>query len=431
MATVLHKALVVVCVALMSVNRNIGYMLVAQAGSFLAPLITLPYLTRVLGLEHYGMFAFGLALTTYLGLITQFGFNLSAVPQISRHRADAGMLAKILIAVLGSQVAFFVLLAAITVLACWMLAPDALRPIIYCFLPNVIGMSLLIPWFHQGLEKTASVASLLLLGRLSSIPFVFILVKGPDDAWIAALLHSAGVIVAGGLSIGVAIRRSRLPWSGLDVRLARDLIRESYPLFVTNAAASLYTTSVPMLVGLVSGAANVGLYNAAQVFRNIATQLMGAIFQVLYPRSIRYYDEDHAEMKRFLNRYLMACLLLAVVGAATTIALAPLLILLVAGPEFSQAVPVLRILIVSVVIAVANNFLGVQSLVPFGLKSKLSRLVMLSGLISLVVTLPLAFYFGAIGAAWSVVLIELLILAGLWRIHGQHNITLFRSNPQQ
>jgi len=240
------------------------------------------------------------------------------------------------------------------------------------------------------------------------------------------LLHAAGVLMAGLMSVTVAFRQIGIRRVVIERDAMLQLTRESYPLFITNASANMYSASVPLLVGFVSGAVSVGLYNAAQVFKNIATQLMAAIFQSIFPRSLRYYDEDRDEMKRFLTKYLKLCTALALAGSGLAIVLAPWLVVIAAGPEFAPAAPVLQVLMLSVVLGVLNNFLGVQTLIPFGFKSEFSKVVLRSGVLSLALTLPLAYLFGAIGAAVSVVLVELVICIGLVALHRKHQINVFR-----
>jgi len=398
-------------------------MLIAQLGKFVIPLITFPYLTRVLGLETYGIYVLGLAIATYLSMVTQYGFNLSSVSEVSKNRHSNVFLGEIILSVLISQLILFLITTILMILILENIQIEKqYKLVFYCFIFTVLGNIILVQWFHQGLERMASVAGYIIFGRIASIPLIFMLVKEPNDAWLAALLHSVGILLAGLISVIFAAKRVSFSIKSITWVKIRSCYVESTPFFFTNAASTLYTQSVPLIVGAVSGAASVGIYNVAQVFRNIAVNLLEAILQTIFPRSIKYHQEDLTKLNAFIRKYLLICSMICLFGIFITISLSDYLVLFAAGPEYYEASSVLIILICSVLIGLLNNFLGVQTLVPRGYKSEFSKVVVIAGAVSLPITGFLTSFYGEDGAAFSVLIAESVIFIGLVYLHKRHNI---------
>jgi O-antigen/teichoic acid export membrane protein len=409
-----------------NVNKNIGYMLLAQVGKFVVPLVTFPYLTRVLGLEQYGVLATGLAISMYIWLLTQFGFSMSAVEHITKNINDSKALSKVFTSVMVSQLTlFFVSCVAVwSGLQFFNIDPSS-QLVIMCYMPLVLGNMLLVEWLHQGLERMSSVAFFIMLGRIVSIPLTFVFVDSSEDTWIAALVHSAGIIVAGILSTGYGVYKSNIDRFDFDWGETKSLLRQSFPIFMTHASGNLYNMSMPILIGAAHSAATAGLYNTAHIFKNIAVQLTQAIFQSIYPRSIRYFNEDRVEMRKFLRKYGLVTMLLGVLGVVVTVTISPWLVVFAAGEDFAPAAPVLQILIFAVLFSMANNFLGIQILLPYGYKKEFSQVVVVSGMSSVMVMYFFTQWYGAEGLASAIVLTEFMIMLSLLRLHRKYRIVIF------
>ncbi|MGL5352178.1 MAG: oligosaccharide flippase family protein, partial [Clostridium sp.] len=163
-------------------------LVVMQAATFLIPLVTFPYLTRVLGVEQFGIYAYILILSQYLVLITDFGFNLSATKNIAQANGDKDLISKIFWTTLLSKV-LIGLCCSVVVLFIYIFTVDnpAYQGIIYVLL-SILASVVAPVWFFQGIEKISALTTVNILSRASAIPLVLLFVKSGNDTDIAILI---------------------------------------------------------------------------------------------------------------------------------------------------------------------------------------------------------------------------------------------------
>jgi len=178
-------------------GKNIVALSILQFMNYVVPIVTVPYLTRVLGPERFGLLAFAQAVIVYFDLITDYGFNLSATRKIATHRDDPEMLSQVFWSTIAAKVTL--MLACGAVLALLLQVVPALRKdaLLYeaAFL-TVIGSAVFPVWLFQGVEQMKFLTLGHSVARLLSIPALLLLVKQSDDYVLAAAVQGAVPIVA-------------------------------------------------------------------------------------------------------------------------------------------------------------------------------------------------------------------------------------------
>ena len=134
--------------------RNVLLLYLVQFSSYVMPVITLPYLSRVLSPEKFGLIAYAQAFMWYFITLTDYGFNLSATRQIAVHQEDTEEVSRIFSTVMVCKV--LLTLLGLTILMTTVLAIPKLRPDWLLFLLaflSVVGNCLFPLWLFQGLQK--------------------------------------------------------------------------------------------------------------------------------------------------------------------------------------------------------------------------------------------------------------------------------------
>lgn len=170
--------------------RNLFYLYAVQAANYLFPLITLPYLARILGPEGFGKLALAQALLQYLYLVLEYGFQFTATREVARSRGNRTELGAIVAGVLHARACFFSP-CALGVGMGW--AIPLLRgdtPLILGALLGAIGQGFNPLWFFQGLERMGRVALLELVVRGGTTLGVFLLVRTPQDVAVPIYLQA-------------------------------------------------------------------------------------------------------------------------------------------------------------------------------------------------------------------------------------------------
>mgnify|MGYP000887166149 CR=1 FL=1 len=391
-------------------RTNIAAMSAVQLGNYVLPLITLPYLTRVLGAETFGRVAFAQILMSYLLLLVDYGFSWSATRAVAAHRNDPDKISRIFTANWAAQWLLLALAMAIAVLT--ILLSDRLRPDAWLYaaaFTSVIGGALFPIWLLQGLERLEVVATLQLVTRVLALPAIFLMIAGPADGIWLLLINGIASILSGVAALAWLWRERVVRWAWPGWLELLDAIREGAPLFASRISISLYTTLVPLILGWVAGPVALGFFHLADKLRSAGQALLSPISQALFPRLSHLANTDGPAAFQLVRRSAVATTLIGGMSSGALWLLADWFVLLLGGTEFRPAAAVLRLLAPLPLIIGLSNLLGVQIMLPRGLNAAFNGILSTAAATSLALIWPMATQWGAEGAAATILLVELMV----------------------
>ncbi|BAZ98391.1 oligosaccharide flippase family protein [Methanothermobacter sp. EMTCatA1] len=381
-----------------------------QLVQYLLPLITFPYLTRVLGPANFGKVAFAVAFITYFQILTDYGFNFSATREISIHRDETERVSRIYSSVMVTKT----ILLAVTFMA--MLVTvfliDRFRSdyLLYIFTYGLVVGNLLFPvWFFQGVERMRYISILRIVSSLIYTALIFLAVRGPGDYLYVPLINSAGFIAVGLYSQRIVMREFGVKFMIPSPSDIREQLLEGWHLFISTLAISLYTTSNRFILGLLVSSATLGYYAVAEDITRALQGIVSPISQAIYPYFSRIQKDDRERAKYELRKMLIFMGVLTFGLSVALVFLAPLIVGILAGPSYGESIPLLQILVFIIFAIGVNNILGVQGLVSFGYKEKFTRIVIFAGVVHIGLLLGLVMLLGSGGAAVAVVTTEIII----------------------
>lgn len=255
-----------------------------QGANYLLPLITVPYLVRVLGIEKFGLIMFAQAFITYITIITDYGFNLSATRQIAIYREEKKKLSEIFSAVFSIKL--LLLLACSIILIVLVFSFDKFYDnfkVYFFYFGIVIGNVLFPVWIFQGLENMRYITLLNLLSKVVFTLLIFVYIKSPDDFLLAPIFQSLGYIIAGSISLFIIIKKFEIQLRVPQISLIKYYFADSTPYFISRVSASLYTNTNTFIIGLVLGNSFVGIYTSAEKIFNAITSMYTPLNDALYP----------------------------------------------------------------------------------------------------------------------------------------------------
>ncbi|HGM7307858.1 TPA: oligosaccharide flippase family protein [Stenotrophomonas maltophilia] len=408
--------------ALKKISGNAGALLLIQAANALLPLVLAPYLTRTLGKEVYGLFAFGIAIIQVASIFTDYGFGLSAVYQIARARTKRSRIRRISGAVFAIK-SLICLLAIIALLLFPLLQSDynAHREYFWLLSLSVIGLALQPVWLFQGIERMSLITTYVLISRLSFIFLTVLLVKGPNDLVMVALFNGITHIASGAIALVFVRRTGYWPtWPGL--RYALIIFRGSTGYFWSRLAVVSYGSGATLFLGAFSTPAQVATYSVAEQFYRGALAVYAPVTQALYPHMAR-----HRDVKLF-KRILFAAIILAAVGIAVGLIAGQWLIESIFGHQYDESYPVLLVFMLALAAAIPSILLGYPFLGAMGNATAANRSVLFAGVVQ-VATLGILFASNQT-SAFAVVSAVLIaeVSALIWRIkYAAPYFTLSRS----
>ena len=395
------------------VSQNAAALYAVQVVLTVLPLITLPWLARVLGPAELGVVVFVQSFSFLLGMLIEFGFGLSATRRIAGERDDPRAMGETVAGVLGAKLALMGIAAAVSLVA--LLSVPAFRedPRLLAFgLAMALVQGLLPLWFFTGLEQLRLTAAIDVTVRLLTAVAIIVLVReegqGLRVLWIWTIGPAISVI-----ALNVLMYR-RVPWVKPSANLRQVAFKEGWALFIATAAVSLYTSGTVFMLGLVVSSAQLALFSAAERVVRAAIRATGPIAGAAYPRISHMLAEGRGDRaQRLSTLVLLAVTALASVVCVLMLLLAPTLVDLLFGAEFEDSVEILRILALLIPPVAVGGTLSGLWLITRRLDRIPTVIAIGGGLVNVVLTPLVGSLSGPTGVAWTLVGIETAVAVAL------------------
>lgn len=395
-------------------RNNIASLGMVQVANYAIPLVTLPYLTRVLGPMAYGQVAFAQVLMVYFVLLTDYGFSWSATHKIAAHRDDRAYISRVFIGTWTAQWLLVVVAASLATLA--VLYVDRLRPdaSLYALaFTAVVGNALFPIWFLQGLERLQAVAAIQVTSRLVALLPIFVLVKAPSDAGFVLAINGGAAVLSGLLSIGWIRYQHLADWHWPGWPAVMHELHDGRALFGSRVVISFYTTLVPLALGWIAGPVALANFSLADKLRTAAQALLSPLSQALFPRMTHLFATDKSAAFHLLKRSLLAVLVIAGSASALLWIFAEPLAVLLGGEAFRPASAALRWLALLPLLIGLSNVFGVQVMLPNSMNRPFNIILTAAGGLSILLIWPLIRQMQAVGAAQTMLIVELFVTGSM------------------
>jgi len=268
-----------------TVAQNAASLYLIHFANYLLPLITVPYVVRVLTPFGYGLVSFGQSFIGYFSIFIDFGFNLSATRRISVSRYDQGEIRRIVFSVWAAKLLLF-MLGFIILLLLINLVPTLMENtnLLLVLYTATLGQVLFPTWLFQGLERMVYISVINLSIRVLVVVGIFALIKQPEDYLLYAGLNSFGSILAGVVGGIWAFRLASLQLLIPTFGEIWETLKEGWLLFLSRASVSLYTVGNAFILGMLTNPTVVGYYSAGEKIVKSLIGLLGPMAQAAYPR---------------------------------------------------------------------------------------------------------------------------------------------------
>ncbi|MCP5061642.1 MAG: flippase [Ignavibacteriae bacterium] len=392
--------------------QNFSSLTILQISQYVFPLITFPYLVRVLGPDGYGLVAFATAFVAYFSILTDYGFNLSATRDISISRNDNKRVSEIFNSVLSVKLILLVisLLIIIPIIFIFDRFYSNVEIYLVAFL-SVLGTALFPVWFFQGIEKMKFITAISVSIKMIWVILVFVFVQSREDIIILVSLNSGSHILTGLISLIVIKLKFGITYCFPELKKIKEQFIEGWHYFLSSASISLYTTSTIFILGLFAGDAIVGYYSAADKIRYAVQNISSSAGTTIFPHLSKEFKRSKEAAFDFINKYYKIVGSFMLVVSGFLYLFAKEIILLVLGDDYLSSVAVLKIISFLPLIIFFSNVAGVQTMLNLGYKKEFAKFILIAGIFSIVVSLVLVPIYFEIGTAITVVLTEIIVTA--------------------
>lgn len=401
-----------------------------QFASYILPLITLPYLTLVLGPDRFGLTQYAISLITYFQYFTDYGFNLSATRELAIVRNDKEKVSEIFnsvmfIKILLTVTSFIILLAIVTLIPKFSADAD-IYLLTFCM---VIGYVLFPTWLFQGMEYMKYTSILNIIGKVIFTVLIFVFIHQSSDYLLVPVINSFGFIVVGVLGIYISLTRFDIKVKIPPVESIKYHLKEGWHVFVSTIAINMYTTTNTFLLGLLTNNTLVGYYSIAEKIILAVNGLINPISQALYPFISRSVHDDKKTSIQFIRKITKIMAIVGVILSLGLFVFSEPIILILFGRAYHNSITVLRILSIVPLAVSLSTIFGIQTMLTFNYKKAFTTIVMLGGILDIILGIILIILMKEIGIAISFAVTEIFITIAMFMFLQRKGIKILGRTP--
>ena len=377
-----------------------------QVSNYLIPLITFPYLVRTLGLEMFGLVAFGQNIFLYFEQILTYSFSYTAPKDISQNSHDKARTSQIFHTVLFTKLLLF-LFSFVVVLLIAYTVPRLyeMKTMMWAGIVILLANVLQFDWFFQGIQQMKNITILNLSARFLSIALLFAFVHKPTDTVAALIFLPVSNVLVGLITLYLVYRKFGVSYTPPQYADVKRQLKEGFQIFMSQFMVRFYSADINItLLGFLSNNLTLGIYTFANRIFALAAAATAPLSNALYPHLAKLYKDNIEQYRKQFKTILMGLFgVFSVLGLCLFVS-ADFIITLLAGQPTPQASLILRILSVALVFAPFGAFYT-QAFIILGR----DRYLLLTNVICILINTPFLFifyyYFKEVGLAMTNVVV--------------------------
>lgn len=393
-----------------SVTYNFIMNAILKMSSFIFPMITFPYVSRVLGAIGNGKISFATAFVSYFSMIATLGIPTYGIRVCAQCRDNKQELSKTVQELLMIETVMTIL-AYITMVIITVSVPklEDYTVLIFVTSLSLVLTSFGMEWFYQAIEEYGYITYRNLAFKILSIALMFLFVKNKSDYIVYAAINVLGTVGSNILNL-CRIRRYIFIKPQKNYNIRRH-IKPIMVFFMLSVATKIYTSLDTVMLGFMSNDAEVGYYSAATKMKNILVSLVTALGTVLLPR-VSYYVENEMTKKfaEVIKQSIQFVMVMAIPITCFFMVEASDTILFLAGKEYNGAIASMIMITPTIFLIGISNIIGIQVLVPLGYEQYTVNSTIVGAVVDLILNAIFIPMYGSLGAALGTLVAEFAVV---------------------
>lgn len=394
----------------MDIKRNFIYNVILTLSTYVVNLILFPYITRVLGVEQFGVIGFIRQTVYFFTLFATLGIGIVGVREIAVCGDDIKRRTQVFSSLVTLSVITTLITSAVYVGAIFLIPKmhDNL-PLMLIGLSQLIFNTLLFEWFFRGIEHFRYISLCSISIKIIYIISVLTFVHSSEDYIIYFALTSGTVVL--NATVNIVYIRKWVGFSLVDIRIKNyisPLLRTGSYTIIT----SMYTTFNVIYLGIVNTDTEVGYYFAATKIYTIILGIYTAFTNVMFPRMSQLIAQhDNKSIKHNLDISFDILLMFAYPIIAFCIVMGPELITLLSGDGYEGAIVPMQIIIVLLLVVGICQIIVMQIVIPRNEDNTLLKASIMGACVGIVCNIIFVKELGAIGSAIVLLVSEFSVFA--------------------
>ncbi len=391
-----------------SVKRNFTYNILYQIMTAVLPLVTAPYIARVIGVKGIGLNSYVYAIVSYFLLFAILGLNNYGNREISRCRDDLGKRSEKFWQIYFMQLMISTLVLIIFLLFCCFGLKEEYRFVGFLSVFYILGAMIDINWFFFGMEQFRTTVTRNSIIKLCTFALTFIIVKKENDLWKYVLLLSVSYFVS--QAVLWFFLKKYVTFVKPKIRDVVLHIKPNLVLFLPVLAISIYEIMDKIMIGAISGHIQTGYYDSAYKIIRMPGLIFSALGTVMLPRiSNLIAKKQYEAANQYIRDSLQFAIMLSSGMAFGFASIANRFIPIFYGDGYEPCIAIMQCLSPVLIFSSWKSILRTQCLIPRGKDKSYIISVALGAIINLLINSMLIGKIGAFGAAIGTLLSEIVV----------------------
>ncbi|MBB1094879.1 flippase [Limosilactobacillus sp. BG-MG3-A] len=392
-----------------SVKYNFIMNIILRTSQFIFPLVTFPYVSRILGAAPNGQISFATSVITYFMLLASLGIPTYGIRKCAEVRDSTFELSKtvqelVIINMLFTLLSYILLVIFIIIIPKFRENAFLLFICSFSIILNTIGVD----WFYQGIEQYDYITVRNIVFKLLALVLMFLFVHKPSDYLVYAGIMTFGN--AGSNILNLVKLKEYIIFEKLKRYELQKHMRAIFTLFLYSSATMIYTNLDQVMLGFMSSNSEVGYYAATVKIKNILVNLITALGAVMLPRIAYYLKKNNmSRFRELISDSFNFIFVMAVPLAFFFIVESRPIILFLAGDGYKNAVSIMQVIAPSIIFIGLGSVTAWQMLIPMKLEKYTVIAAILGAFVNLIINFLLIPGFGGIGAALGTDIAEIVV----------------------
>ncbi|UQZ33121.1 flippase [Paenibacillus sp. PK3_47] len=405
------------------ITKNYLYNVSYQILNIILPLITIPYLSRVIGPEMLGKYSYTQSIAYYFVVIAMLGLNNYGNKTIASVKDNNKILSKTFLSIYVIQLISSLIVIFFYILFIFFTKDESLLLIIW--LIYVCSTAFDINWFYFGLEKFKLTVVRNMIIKVISVLLIFLFVHSKEDVWVYALITALSALISQAV-LWVTIKKY-ITFSLVKFIEVKKHVLPIITLFIPVIAVSIYTIMDKIMLGKLSGMEETGYFDSAQRIMIVPTSLITALGTVMLPRiSNLIAKNETSKINLLISNSMLYSSVTSIAISSGLAAISPIFTPIFFGKNFIPTSDIMIILSISVIFIAWANVIRTQYLIPNNYVNVYIISVIIGALVNLIANLLLIPSLGAKGAAIGTVIAEFTVMIyQMWVVRLQLKISSY------
>lgn len=391
------------------IKKNIIYNSILSISSIIFPVVTFPYVSRILLPEGTGKVAFATSTISYFIMLCSLGIPTYGVRECSKVRDSKEKLSKIVQELLVINIVLLIVTYILFIFVVNYIGMfQSEKKLLYIMSGSIILNVFGVEWVYKALEQYDYIAVRTIVFKAIGLLLMFVLIHNEGDY----LKYGAIVVFSsyGSYILNAINLRKYISFKPIRNRVYLQHMRPIFVFFASTVAISVYTNLDTIMLGYFSDNTEVGLYNAAIKIKAIMATVLSAPAMVFLPRMTRFIESEKFDEFRCQSSIIINIIMLVTIPASLFfIVVAPDTVFLLSGSNYEGAIPIMRIVMPSVIFITMTGILGNQMLNSLGAEKYILISVVIAAVLDFVLNIVLIPILGGRGAALSTLLAEFVV----------------------